>query len=529
MCLHRPVRLVPPVRPAAVLLALVLTTGCGAGGDPGFDVVVDPYSISPLTAVVNVRGLNAAEVESVDVVVRGQGGSPDLERTYQPGAPGYDPRWGTPEVAFPADGFHVPVVGLYADRVNQVRIAVHALDGRIFVVAPEIETHLASPGDVLGRWIPDIHVSTSAPERMEPGWTLVELDLGDVGRQWARPLAFDERGAIRWALRLDFLGDYALPMFRSSTGNFLTGRFGELLEISELGRIVRTLPLPGFSAHHELQEIAEGPRRGDLLVAVDQLGVPTVGDRVVELDRSSGGIVQVWDLGQVLDPSRTALVDLPLDWFHNNGLAYSAADDCLVVSGRYQGVAKIDRAGRLRWVLAPHRGWRSPQAERLLTAISTSGTPYDDGVQDGGEVAPGFDWAWGQHNPTLLPDGDLLLFDNGWSRRFDPSAPPYSRAVRYRVDEAAMTVRQVWEYGADRGSAYYSLIVGSAELLPATGNVLVQPGVTQLHQPGSAAVVTEVNAGGEVVFDATVHFANPVAARGASSFDFSYRAHRYVF
>ena len=173
-----------------------------------------------------------------------------------------------------------------------------------------------------------------------------------------------------------------------------------------------------------MQEIQEGPRRSHLLVSVDKNGATTIEDRVVELDRDTGKIVQTWDVGQVLDPTRTALINSPMDWFHNNGIAYSSSDDTLVLSGRHQGVIKIGRSNQLVWILAPHRGWNSPHAERLLTAVSSAGTAYPDDIQDGGTFAGAgeFDWSWGQHAPSLLPNGDLLLFDNGWNRRFDLTA-----------------------------------------------------------------------------------------------------------
>ena len=48
--------------------------------------------------------------------------------------------------------------------------------------------------------------------------------------------------------------------------------------------------------------------------------------------------------------------------------------------------------------------------------------------------------------------GTILCFDNGTYRarpfaEKQPSAESYSRAVEYEVDEAAMTVKQVWDYG----------------------------------------------------------------------------------
>src|SRR5690606_6549928 len=124
------------------------------------------------------------------------------------------------------------------------------------------------------------------------------------------------------------------------------------------------------------------------------------------------------------------------------------------VSGRHQGVAKIRRDGTLVWLLAPHEGWQEPQSEKLLTAVDATLTPYEDAVQLGNEAAgdpaaPEFDWAFGQHSPALLPNGDLLLFDNGSSRHWGRICGGFSRAVIYRIDEAAMTIRQMGQFVLD--------------------------------------------------------------------------------
>ena len=47
----------------------------------------------------------------------------------------------------------------------------------------------------------------------------------------------------------------------------------------------------------------------------------------------------------------------------------------------------------------------------------------------------------------------------------------YSRVVHYRINEATMTIEQVWEYGKQSGAALFSALRGSAYLLP-NGDVL---------------------------------------------------------
>jgi len=65
------------------------------------------------------------------------------------------------------------------------------------------------------------------------------------------------------------------------------------------------------------------------------------------------------------------------------------------------------------------------------------------------------------HHPTLLPDGRILIFDNGWSR-------DHSRVLE--LDPATGEI--VWQYQADPPSSFYSKRRGAAYRLP-NGNTLI--------------------------------------------------------
>jgi hypothetical protein len=76
-------------------------------------------------------------------------------------------------------------------------------------------------------------------------------------------------------------------------------------------------------------------------------------------------------------------------------------------------------------------------------------------------------WEWGPgeldrpHEPTMLANGHLLIFDNGMHRG-------YSRVVE--VDTATSQI--VWEYSEGPGGDFYTRIRGGVQQLP-NGNVLV--------------------------------------------------------
>jgi hypothetical protein len=74
---------------------------------------------------------------------------------------------------------------------------------------------------------------------------------------------------------------------------------------------------------------------------------------------------------------------------------------------------------------------------------------------------PAIVWEWGpgqlqrQHHPSLLPNGNLLIFDNGTMRKVS------------RVVEVAPTTREiVWQYRSSPPQAFYSSTRGSAQWLP---------------------------------------------------------------
>jgi arylsulfate sulfotransferase len=230
---------------------------------------------------------------------------------------------------------------------------------------------------------------------------------------------------------------------------------------------------------------------------------------------------------QILDQDRTTYLDVPEDWFHMNSVWYDSRDGSLVVSGRNQtAVVKISSDGELLWILGPHRGWVEPWAGRLLTAVDDTGTPFEESIQLGdAEPGPDFRWPWGQHAAMYLPNGNVFLFDNGFIRTWSSLAPLFSRGVEYEIDEERMTVRQVWQYGEERGSPYYSTIISDVDHLPITGNRLIMPGLVQQDRK---AFVTEVAyPSGDLIFDAVIDFKRALGTgAGWGQFDLIYRSER---
>ena len=87
----------------------------------------------------------------------------------------------------------------------------------------------------------------------------------------------------------------------------------------------------------------------------------------------------------------------------------------------------------------------------------------------------------GQHTPTLLPDGNILLFDN---QRYED----WSQALIVNPQSGEI----VWRYKADPPSSFNTEGAGVSEPLP-NGNVLLTE--------SAAGRVFEVTPGGEIVWE----------------------------
>jgi hypothetical protein len=97
----------------------------------------------------------------------------------------------------------------------------------------------------------------------------------------------------------------------------------------------------------------------------------------------------------------------------------------------------------------------------------------------------------GQHAPTPLANGNILIFDNGVHRLDDPL--PFSRVIE--VDPATQAI--VWTYQDRPVSNFFSPRMGSAQRLP-NGNTLINE--------ASFGRFFEVTRAGEVVWEYTSPF-----------------------
>jgi outer membrane protein assembly factor BamB len=182
--------------------------------------------------------------------------------------------------------------------------------------------------------------------------------------------------------------------------------------------------------------------------------------------------------GSTLDPEADAITssqDARSEWTHGNTVWEMPDGNILVSFRNISTVAMIDRAtGSIFWKLA----------------------------------APPLS---GQHAPHLLPNGNILLFDNG-PHRVDETFP-FSRVIE--IDPKTSQI--VWEYRDTPVWKFFSPRISNAQRLP-NGNTLICE--------GSFGRLFEVTMEGETVWE----YVNPYfggSVNPAEQLNNVFRAYRY--
>ncbi|MDH6535157.1 arylsulfate sulfotransferase [Parabacteroides sp. PM5-20] len=402
----------------------------------------------------------------------------------------------------------IDIHGLYPDHLNTVYLSFTDKKGKERLTDTlKIQTENISK--IINTQTKSIQLNTSG---MEPGLFLISY-VGGTLYDAHRPYMIDGKGNTRWLLALAHHPELVKLIAgngfkRLKNGNFIAGgRENQMLyEINMMGEILHRWDLQpiGIGFHHDIIEMPTG----NLLFTATKMGdkkpdgSAAIMDYVIELHRETGAIVTAWDLKQSLDVNRDLLrVDQgKSNWAHGNGLAYIKEQDAIILSTRFQGFVKLDRQNKVKWILSPQKGWsQNGQGillkNYLLNPVDAKGNPITDKeVLDGNVPDESFEWNWTSHSPRLLPDGNLLIFDNGYMRHYKrDQRNGYSRAVIYKIDETQKTVQQVWQYGKERGNACYAYAGGSVQYLPVKGNILFASGMNAEISSGRGGRILEIN------------------------------------
>ncbi|MFA7288073.1 MAG: aryl-sulfate sulfotransferase [Melioribacteraceae bacterium] len=190
-----------------------------------------------------------------------------------------------------------------------------------------------------------------------------------------------------------------------------------------------------------------------------------IGYYIQEIDKNKNLIFEwkTWDHIDIKD-SYTDLKQGTIDITHGNSIDVDYDGNLLVSLRNTQEIIKIERkTGAVIWRL----GGRKNQFTFIKDPL----------------------WFSWQHAARRLPNGNLLLFDNGFRR--EPQSVSYSRALEYELDEINKTAKLVWEY---RNSPdVFSIGLGYSQRLP-NGNTFIGWGA-------AVPAITEVTSQGREVFE----------------------------
>jgi len=407
--------------------------------------------------------------------------------------------------------------------------------------------------------LPPHKLVTCIPEKREPGMMVFNVRPGGASEHIHKDawiLGIDQAGAF--ALNLHFAEqtqDVRLLPNKNLLFSFTAA--GQIRETKQNGELVRqwhisgkwqdkkapedSIPIDLPLTHHTINHFPNGNL---LLLSVEQREYPdwpssdedpnadteiarVMGDVIVEV-APDGGIVNQWKLLDILDPYRICYGSRAkywvargfpdsMDWCHSNAVVYDPSDDTLMISLRTQDcIIKIHKeSGELKWILGDPSNWRAPWSDKLLRPVGD------------------LDWQYHQHDCSVTQAGTVLCFDNGNFRALPfaektPAEKSYSRALEFEVDDAAMTVRQVWSHdGVSENRDSYACYQGGAYRLPKTGNTFItyggvctDEGVPTNNNMESfvRARLVEVTPNNEIVFDLWITAENEPEQALLSSF-----------
>ncbi len=480
------------------LTALTLPTAAfAAGGTSGpkvqyqsqghlGTVIVNPYKIAPLTAIVKNGGY---VVKNAKVRVLPKPGGVELAYTVG-------------ERQLLTHG-GVPVFGLYPNHVNTVEVTFDRVANGKTETFTDTYRIYASAIDmqVSGNSAQTHEMFNVEVKKVDPKYKDRLYFINNI--VWASPLTsqvawnnpmggalewgglpenaiIDTAGDVRWYLRPDAIYDPesvyrggVMMGFEQNADGTLTWGYGQrYVKYVILGREVFNRRLP--PAYVDFSHSLDAAQNGNYFLRVgsahykrpDGKSVRTVRDVIVEVD-PSGEVVDEWRLWEILDAYRDTVlkamdqgaVCLNIDleqsgqtmtddqlhkmdtsnafgditgvgpgrnWAHVNSVDYDPTDDSIILSVRNQSaIVKIGRDKEVKWILASPEGWRDAWAKKVLKPVDAKGNPIEC---EGSTCKGSFDWTWTQHTAFRADEkssGDIVYvtaFDNGDARGMEQPA-----------------------------------------------------------------------------------------------------------
>ena len=243
------------------------------------------------------------------------------------------------------------------------------------------------------------------PDESEEGYLLLGVPLG-MGME-SHAYLIDLEGNVCWYRPMGSVFESGLDVQRHPNGNLVVYQsdtnFFE--EIGHSGAVV-----------HEWRGLSESQTlNGHHITFVDE-------DRTLLLGYSASN-GQPYDTFEIVDRNGivhfsygTNTIGDGADSLHPNSIVADQDGNVMVSLRNVDSVILIDRSG-----------------DNILWRLGGEWSDFTFVDDDFGGFSQ-------QHDASLLPNGDVMLFDNG-----NEHNPPVSRVVRYRLDHEEKTATLVWE------------------------------------------------------------------------------------
>ena len=435
------------------------------------EVIVNPYKLAPLTAIIRNGGYELQDVE-VRIVPKQNG----QEIKYKVSKRQLKNNAG------------IPIFGLYPDYLNTVEVKYTRLFNGNAEKFSESYQFYAPPVFTLSNGMPAQKGTMFQTEviKVDPQFKnrlyLVDNQLSPISPHGARftwnnpsggalEWAFnsqvgiiDTSGDLRWYLLNGIINDPADPWtsgfmmgFQQTNDGALTWGFGQrYVKYDLMGREIFNRRLP--ESYSDYSHAFDNAQNGHSFLRVassdyrrpDGKRVHTVRDVIVEIDQD-GRVVDDFRLMEILDPYRDNVIKtldqgavcLNIDaskagqtisaaelaemdksdnfgdvvgvgagrnWAHVNSVDYDPTDDSIIISSRHQSAAiKIGRDKKVKWILGAPDGWKKGWAEKVLQPVDKDGKPIKC---ENGKCEGNFDWTWTQHTAYRIDemsDADTLI------------------------------------------------------------------------------------------------------------------------
>ena len=233
-----------------------------------------------------------------------------------------------------------------------------------------------------------------------------------------------------------------------------------LVEITPLGEVVDRLVYNVLddTPHHdhvvlpdnEVLYLAEETREIDDTAHGGETSTRVTGDVVRTWDQRSGTTREVWNsFDQISTDVRVVWSGATKRWTHFNSIQVGARGNIVVSSRNRNQVISINPDNRsVEWFLGgPNSTYTFPNPE---------------------------DKFYRQHTATELPNGNILVFDNGADRP-EEEGGEYSRALELALNDYESSATKVWEYRHQPD--IFASFISSAYRLD-NGNTLINFGTT---------------------------------------------------